>query len=60
MSVVSKHPKRKCCLSEKIVEDSVSKIVERLFGKRLKRELAKISKKIESVAAHGGLLHLQS
>lgn len=57
VSVGSKHPKRKHSLSKYIVEHPVSEIVERLFEMRLECEPDKISKKPESVAGKGGLLH---
>jgi len=51
---MSKHPKRKRRLPRNIVERPDSEIVERLFGKRVKRELDKVAERPEVVAKKGG------
>ncbi len=56
---MNRNSKRKRRLPRNIVERPDSEIAERIFGKRVKRELDKLAKGQESVTSKGSLNHLR-
>jgi len=54
-----KHSKRKRRLPRNIVQRTDAEVMERLFGKRVKRELDKLAKEPKSFANKGATDHLR-